>query len=239
MRFRGPLTEALLLKRYLRFLVDVSLKNKRKKTIYCPNLGPLANCDILGSRIWVSSAGRLSQGYLDVWELVEVNGGWLVSVHPEHSRVLVREAVHLGTITELKDYRFLHAPIYPSAGNGIELLLKENGEQCFVHIEQVIFGDERGDGYFPETIGAGILSLRELMALKEAGHRAVLFYCVQHTGIHCIRPADSIDPLYGKMLREAVAMGVEVLAYRVNITLRDMNLECKIPILLSEDIAYR
>jgi len=238
MKFKGPLTEAVLLKRYFRFLVDVALKNKHKRTIYCPNLGPLINCDVLGSRVWYSSTSRV-HGYLDVLEIVEVNGGWLVSIHPEHTKFLVMEGVHQGLVPELRDFRFLHAPISPSFGNGIELLLKENGEQCFLHIEQVIFGDDRGEGYFPEIAGNNMLSLKELISLKEAGHRAVLFYCVQHTGIGCVRPADVIDPLYGKMVRDAARMGVEILAYRVNISFREITLESRIPVLLSEDIAYR
>jgi sugar fermentation stimulation protein A len=238
MKFRGPLTEAVLLRRYFRFLVDVVLKNKRKRTLYCPNLGPLLNCDVLGSRVWFSSASRI-QGYLDVLEVIEVSGGWLVAVHPDHTKFLVMEGVHQGLVPELQDFRFLHTPISPSFGNGIELLLKENGEQCFLHIEQVIFGNERGDGYFPEDGGAGLMPVKELIALKEAGHRAVLFFCVQHTGIGCVRVSDIIDPAYGKIVREAAGMGVEILAYRTHISLRDMNLEARIPVLLSEDLTYR
>lgn len=238
MRFKGPLTEAILLRRYFRFLVDVSLKNRKKRTLYCPNLGPLLHCDVLGSRVWFSSAHRMSPGYLDIWELVEVNGGWLVCINPEYSKTLVMEAIHQEGIPELKDFRFLQSPISPSPGNNIDLLLKDNGEQCFMHIEPVFLGDDRGEGSFPEIAGMGLTALRDLMALKAAGHRTMLFYCVQHAGVGILRPSDGIDPLYGKTLREAVAMGVELLAYRVHLTLEEMNLESSIPVLLSEDIFY-
>lgn len=239
MKFKAPLTEAILLRRYFRFLADVALKNKKRRTLYCPNLGPLTHCDILGSRIWFSNTSRLSHGYLDVWELVEVDKGWLVCVHPEHAKQVVMEGVHQGVVPELKDFRFLHSPITPAPGNGVELLLKENGEQCFLYIEPVLFGDERGDGYFPEKVGMGIAAVKELMALKEANHRAMIFYCIQHMGIRCLRPADAIDPMYGKLLREAHSKGVEVLAYRTDISLREINLGSRVPVLLSENIAYR
>jgi sugar fermentation stimulation protein A len=239
MKFKAPLTEAILLRRYFRFLADVALKNKKRRTLYCPNLGPLTHCDILGSRVWFSNTSRLSHGYLDVWELVEVDKGWLVCVHPEHAKHVVMEGIHQGLVPELKDFRFLHSPITPAPSNGVELLLKENGEQCFLYIEPVLFGDERGDGYFPEKVGMGTGALKELIALKEANHRAMIFYCVQHMGIRCLRPADAIDPTYGKILREAHAKGVEILAYRTDITLREMNLGTRIPVLLSENIAYR
>ncbi len=236
MKFKGPLTEATLLKRYFRFLVDVFVGPQQKRTLYCPNLGPLTYCDVLGSRVWFSKADRLSHGYLDVWELCEVDGGWLVCVNPNHADILVREALAQDSLLELVDFRFLQAVIVPNMGNGIELLLKENGEQCFIHIEPVLAGDQKNNGFFPEERGIGSSALYELIALRESGHKAVLLYCVLHNGIRCIRPADFVDPHYSNLLREAVGKGVEVLAYRVSINLQEIKLDCRIPVLLSEDI---
>ncbi len=239
MKFKSPLIEAVLLKRHFRFLVDVALSNKKKRMLYCPNLGPLHHCDVLGSRIWFSMANRLSQGYLDVWELAEVNGGWLVGVNPEHAQILVREALECEKLPSLEDFRFFHSPAISKLGNGIELLLKQTGEQCFIRIQPVYFADERNHGLFPEEKGVGISVLYDLMALRESGHRTILFYCAQHTGITCIRSADNIEPQYGQILREAINKGVEVLAYRANINVREMTLDAQIPILLPEDIILR
>ena len=52
--------------------------------------------------------------------------------------------------------------------------------------------------------------------MVEQGYRAVLFYCVQHSGIHEVRPASHIDHVYADTLRRAIAAGVEVLAYKVS-----------------------
>ena len=38
------------------------------------------------------------------------------------------------------------------------------------------------------------------------------FFCVQRGDVDRVRPADHIDPAYGRALREALAAGVEVLA---------------------------
>ena len=67
--------------------------------------------------------------------------------------------------------------------------------------------------------GAGTSTpLRIVMAMVQQGYRAVLLFCVQHTGIEWVEPADGIDPVYGKHLRDALAMGVEVIAYQANIS---------------------
>ena len=239
MKFKSTLTEAILLKRHYRFLAEVVLKNKKKRMLYCPNLGPISHCDVLGSRIWFSSANRLSQGYLDIWEITEVNGGWLVLMNPGHAPFLVREAVELGVVAELEGFHFLQSPLVPGSATGIELLIKNDREQCFVHIEPVLFANDQSEGFFPDEKGWGSSALYDLMALKEMGHRAILFYCVQHSGVGSIRPADAIDPMYGKILREAVSRGVEVLAYRVNIDFQEIRLEARVPVLGPEDIISR
>jgi len=234
MKFKGHLTEAILLKRYWRFLTQVVLKNRKKRMVYCPNLSRLRQCDVLGSRLWFSRADRLSQGYLDIWEITEINGGWLVDINAARAPLLVREALEKGIITELQGFHFLQSPL-SNVNHSVELLLKENGEQCFIHVESVLLGDERNHGYFPDEKNKGLAVLYDLIALREIGHRVILFYCVQHNGINSVRPQDVIDPVYGKVLREAVAKGVEVLAYRAHIDLYEVVLNARIPVLLAED----
>jgi sugar fermentation stimulation protein A len=43
------------------------------------------------------------------------------------------------------------------------------------------------------------------------------------------RPADHIDPEYGRRLRQAVEKGIEVLAYDVRISLQGIELNKNIP----------
>ena len=73
------------------------------------------------------------------------------------------------------------------------------------------YGD--GTGAFPDTTSErAVRHVRALAARVRAGDRAVLLYCVQHTGITVATPADDIYPAYGEALRGAVNAGVEVLA---------------------------
>jgi sugar fermentation stimulation protein A len=59
----------------------------------------------------------------------------------------------------------------------------------------------------------GSKHLRELMGVVAAGQRAVIFFCVQREDVREVRPADHIDAVYGRTLRDAVECGVEALAY--------------------------
>jgi sugar fermentation stimulation protein A len=82
---------------------------------------------------------------------------------------------------------------------------------------------EAGVGYFPDAVTLrGQKHLRELMAQVRAGDRAVLLFCVNHTGVTRVQPADHIDPVYGRLLREASAAGVELMAGQAGLA-RDGN----------------
>jgi hypothetical protein len=56
------------------------------------------------------------------------------------------------------------------------------------------------------------------------GQRAVLCFCVQRGDVREVRPADHIDPIYGRTLRQAMHSGVEVIAYRAQVTPRQIHL---------------
>ena len=59
--------------------------------------------------------------------------------------------------------------------------------------------------------------------------RGVMFYFIQRMDAEAFRPADDIDPAYGKALRQAVEAGVEILAYDVHIDLQGIYLNRRLP----------
>jgi sugar fermentation stimulation protein A len=69
--------------------------------------------------------------------------------------------------------------------------------------------------------------------LARDGIRAVQLYCVNLTGIEAVRPAEEIDSAYAVALREAVACGVEVIAYGVRLTHEEMVVDRRLEVLLN------
>ena len=236
MKFSSSLTDATLLKRTIKFLVEVVLPNGQKLMIRCPNLNPIIGCDILGTKVWYSAA--IGYNCLPTWELVEVDGGNLVCINPELIKPLVVEGVRKGIIEEFLNYNVLHA------GNSYEqltqqtLLLENGNEKCYVALEQVTLGNERGDGFFPESCGAGNSNINKLVQICREGHKAILFFCVMHNGIKNVKPAYHIDPEYGRLLQYAIDEGVKLLAYKTAISLREIEFTTKLPILSAEGVIY-
>jgi sugar fermentation stimulation protein A len=73
--------------------------------------------------------------------------------------------------------------------------------------------------------------------MVDQGHRAVLFFCVQHSGARVAGPATAIDPLYSATLAEAVAKGVEVLAYACELSAEEIAVARKIDFMLTPEAA--
>jgi sugar fermentation stimulation protein A len=53
---------------------------------------------------------------------------------------------------------------------------------------------------------------------------------VQRSDVREVRPADEIDPVYGRTLREALDAGVEVTAYRAKLDPQAVALVERIPV---------
>jgi sugar fermentation stimulation protein A len=58
-------------------------------------------------------------------------------------------------------------------------------------------------------------------------------FCVQRADANVVEPARDIDPTYADTLRTAVNGGVEVLAYRAQVTTSAITLQTRLPFRLA------
>ena len=234
MKFEHPLKEGKLIRRYKRFLADIECSGEKMITVHCPNTGSMKNCSDPGSRVWFWDSGNPKRKYPHSWELVEVEEKFLACVNTGRANGLTKEAIDNTTISELQGYDRLRTEVkYGEEGSRIDLLLEGNKGRCYVEVKNVTLLRADGLGVFPDAVTErGRKHLRELMKVVAAGDRAVLLYCVAHTGIERVSPADDVDPAYGKTLREAVNAGVEVYAYRTEIDSESISLRNPIEVCL-------
>jgi len=231
MKFRATLLEGRLVRRYKRFLADVQLA-EGVITAACPNTGSMMGCAEAGNRVWLSESDRATRKYRHTWELVEV-GQTLIGINTGLPNALVHEAIENGAIPELGGYSGVRREVpYGEEKSRVDLVLEAEGRApCYVEVKNVTAAVTKGVALFPDCVSdRGARHLRELIRLKAAGMRPVQLYCVQRGDVQEVRPADGIDAEYGRMLREAIAAGVEVLAYRAKVTPTEVRLEERIPV---------
>lgn len=209
---------ALLLNRYKRFLADIRLPDGTELTIHCPNTGSMKNCVLPETPCWYSISDSKTRKYPQTLEVVSAPGSHLAGINTARTNKLVELALHADVIAELRGYQTLQPEVvYGSEKSRIDFLLSQHGEdarQCYLEVKNVTLMEAEGEGFFPDAVSErGSKHLRELMAMVAQGHRAVLLFCVQHTGIQSVRAAAHIDAVYATTLQAARAAGVEVIAY--------------------------
>ena len=208
-----------LIRRYKRFLADIETQTGELITIHCPNTGSMRHCIAPGSACWYSTSASKTRKYPHTWEVATTPDGDLAGINTGRANGLVRQAIEDGVITELAGYPDIRAEVkYGHENSRIDFLLQGAGPDCYVEVKNVTLREAPGQGLFPDAVSTrGTRHLRELQAMVQAGARGVLVFCVQHTGIEWVQPADAIDPEYGRALRQAADAGVEILAYRARI----------------------
>lgn len=238
MRFSPALEEGRLIRRYKRFLADIETVHGELLTIHCPNTGSMLNCMAEGARVWFSRSSDPKRKLPGTWEIGETPQGRLACINTARANALVEEALRAGIISELNGFTGLKREVaYGVENSRIDFRLDYELGSAWVEVKSVTLGfDDTHVAAFPDAVTLrGAKHLRELACLARQGVRAVQLYCVNLSGIEAVRPAHEIDPVYAAALRDAVAAGVEVLAYGVTLTPEQMWVDRALPVLLELD----
>lgn len=235
MHFSPALEEGRLIRRYKRFLADIETVHGELLTIHCPNTGSMLNCMAEGARVWFSRSSDPKRKLPGTWEVGETPQGRLACINTARANALIEEALRAGVISELNGFTGLKREVaYGQENSRIDFRLDYENSSAWVEVKSVTLGfDGTNVAAFPDAVTLrGAKHLRELACLALEGVRAVQLYCVNLSGIEAVRPAQEIDPVYAAALRDAVAAGVEVLAYGVTLTPEQMWVDRALPVLL-------
>lgn len=229
MKFDPPLKEATFLRRYKRFFADVATKSGERLTIHCPNTGKMTGCDITGSRIWYSTSTNKNRKLPETLELVEVNASAeeVVCVNTHRANQLVAEALANQVLPPFNDSNpFRREWTEP----GVHGRFDFGNAESVVEVKSVTW-NRNGIGHFPDATSARATKhIQGLMHCLTKGKRAVLLFCVPHTGVSAVDLAKDIDPDFACATVGAIEKGLEVYAYRWLLSPREFHLEKVLPL---------
>lgn len=236
MKWPENLQRGRLLKRYKRFLADVILESGEEITVHCPNTGAMTGCALPDSRVWLLNSHNPKRKYAYTWELVESELGGMICIHSARANALVNEALATSRIAPLASYAECQAEKRLASGSRIDFFLTDSREDepdCYVEVKSVTLHCGDGLGAFPDAVSARALKhIDELLQLKRDGARVVLLFAVLHEDIRRVRPASEIDPRYAQALKNAVNEGLEVLAYKAQISEKELVLADRVPVVV-------
>jgi sugar fermentation stimulation protein A len=168
------------------------------------------------------------------WEITQTTEGAFICVNTLRANQLVKEAIVQDVIAELRGYSSIKSEVkYGEEGSRIDFKLQADARpECYIEVKSVTLAD-KDNGYFPDAVTLrGQKHLRELISVAAAGKRAVLLFAVLHSAIERFSPARHIDPKYAQLLNEAQKQGVEVFAYKAELSADNMTLRSALPVAL-------
>lgn len=234
MIFSPPLQTATLIKRYKRFLADVTLPDGEIKTMHCANTGAMTGCAEPGNQVWYSTSNNPKRKYPNSWELSVTSQGDTICINTAKANALVVEAIEQQKIPQLAGYDTLRTEVkYGKENSRIDILLEDNKSQnphkdCYIEVKSVTLLQNEfgvGRGFFPDAVTTrGQKHLRELIEVVESGKRAVLFFAVLHSGIEKVSSAHHIDADYSQLLKQAQEAGVEIICYKAELSPQQIEL---------------
>lgn len=231
MQFPSPLIQGMLVKRYKRFLADVLLADGSTVIAHCPNTGAMTGCAEPGWTVWLSPSTNPKRKLLFTWEVVLTDQQHWIGINTHRANTLVKEAILQDRIAELTGYQSLETEVrFGEEKSRVDFLLSDPDKaDCYLEVKSVTLL-EGSEGYFPDaTTLRGQKHLRELGSIVDQGKRAVLLFCVQHTGIQSVQVAKHIDPDYAKELKRAMLKGVQVLCYGCEISAEKIYINQSLP----------
>ncbi|RNC95114.1 MAG: DNA/RNA nuclease SfsA [Oricola sp.] len=219
MKFDPPLVEARLIRRYKRFLADVTLADGSEITVSVPNTGSMMGLTEPGSRVFLSRSDDPKRKYAHRLEIVEADGT-LVGINTGLPNRLTEEAIAAGMIGDLGSYETLRREQKYGQNSRIDLLLDDPVRgRAYVEVKNVHLRRAPGLAEFPDTRTArGAKHLRELGDMAEEGHRAIMVFLIQRADCESFRLCRDLDPDYAREFDRAIARGVEAFAVRCHIS---------------------
>jgi sugar fermentation stimulation protein A len=230
--YARPLEEAILVRRYKRFLADVQRADGRVLTVHCPNPGSMLGCAEEGLPVRIQDSGNPKRKLRFTWEQVRVGRAW-VGVNTMIPNRAVAAALAQRSLGSLAGHDTVQREVEDGGGSRIDLRLEGAGRPCWVEIKNTTLRVGR-EGRFPDSVTKrGLKHLGALTELVRKGDRAVQLFVVSRGDVQAFRPAYEIDPEYAAGLAAAHAAGVEVMAVRAKIGLRGVSLGSLLPVELT------
>lgn len=213
MQFATPLIPARLIRRYKRFLADMTLDDGREITAHCANPGSMMGLAEPGMRCWLEPNDDPKKKLNYGWRLVDHENGHFTGVDTSLPNRALKAALMAHEVPGLPAYELVRPEVKYGENSRIDFLLSGPEGDIYVEVKSVTLSRTPGLAEFPDSVTArGTKHLGELARVVHAGGRAVMLYLIQRTDCTSMTLAADIDTAYANGFVAAQQAGVEVLA---------------------------
>ena len=230
MEFTKSLLKGKLIKRYKRFFNDVKL-DKEVVTAHCPNTGSMKGLLNEGNEVYLLPNNDPKRKLKYGLEIIKSKRN-LVGVNTHMANKIVHHALENNLINELKNINLIKPEVFFNKETRFDFLIEKNKQKSFLEVKNVTLFRDKETAEFPDAVTSrGTKHLLTLIDAINKGYKTYLLFLVQIQNMKYFKIARDIDEEYYKNYLLAKKAGVNILAYRCDISSKKIFIDKKLKII--------
>ena len=230
MEFTKSLVKGKLIKRYKRFFTDVKL-GKGIVTAHCPNTGSMTGLLDEGNEVYLLPNDDPKRKLKYGLEIIKSREN-LVGVNTHMANRIVEHGLKNNLVNELKNNEIIKPEVFFNKETRFDFFIEKNKQKIFLVVKNVTLFRDKKTAEFPDAVTSrGSKHLLTLIDAIKKGYNAYLIFLVQIQNMDNFKIAGDIDSEYYKNYLIAKKAGVNFLAYRCNISSKEIFIEKKLKII--------
>ena len=226
MKFTSTLIKGKLIKRYKRFFVDIKVNNQII-TAHCPNTGSMMGLLDEGNEVWVTKNDDPNRKLKYTLEIVKVKKS-LIGVNTHRANRITEHGLKNKLINEFKKLKLIKPEFKFSKDTRFDFLC----DKKIIEVKNVTLTRENKIAEFPDAITSrGTKHLIRLVDSMKKKYDPYVLFLTQIQGIEYFKVAKDIDYNYYENYLIAKKVGVNFLAYRCDLSSKEIKIEKKIKII--------
>jgi len=225
MKFTSTLIKGKLIKRYKRFFVDIKVNNQII-TAHCPNTGSMMGLLDEGNEVWLTKNDNPNRKLKYTLEIIKVNEN-LIGVNTHRANRIVEHGLKNRLFNEFKKIKLIKPEFKFSKDTRFDFLC----DKKIIEVKNVTLTRENNISEFPDAITSrGTKHLIKLVDSIKKKYAPYVLFLTQIQGIEYFRVSKDIDYNYYENYLLAKKAGVNFLAYRCDLSSKEIKIEKKIKI---------
>ena len=225
MKFTSTLIKGKLIKRYKRFFTDIKVNNQII-TAHCPNTGSMMGLLDEGNEVWVTKNDDPNRKLKYTLEIIKVKKS-LIGVNTHRANRITEHGLKNKLINEFKKVKLIKPEFKFSKDTRFDFLC----DKKIIEVKNVTLTRENKIAEFPDAITSrGTKHLIRLVDSMKKKYDPYVLFLTQIQGIEYFRVAKDIDYNYYENYLLAKRAGVNFLAYRCDLSSKEIKIEKKIKI---------
>tara|TARA_B100000959_G_C14751071_1_gene529217 strand:- start:139 stop:825 length:687 start_codon:yes stop_codon:yes gene_type:complete len=226
MKFTSTLIKGKLIKRYKRFFADIKVNNQTI-TAHCANTGSMLGLLGEDNEVWVTKNDNPNRKLKYTLEIIKVKKK-LIGVNTHRANRIVEHGLKSKLINEFNKIKLIKPEFKFSKDTRFDFLC----DNKIIEVKNVTLTRENKMAEFPDAITArGTKHLIKLVNSIKKKYDPYVLFLTQIQDIEYFRIAKDIDRNYYENYIIAKKAGVNFLAYRCDLSSKEIKIEKKIKII--------